>query len=160
MFRPVNFLLFADSACDLGLPWARRHRRTVELNSKIPPKWDLKNSWNWHVILVPATVWQILNVKRRQPETEVMWICRNFHGKTREIATSELIFVADFSNLEPKCDPRPVPVNINYVLSTQVVQLETKGIAISQTIIWVRFSPAGVVSSLPPSTSPPSNSLF
>ena len=112
------------------------------------------------IVLVPATVWQILNVKRRQPETEVMWICRNFHGKTREIATSELIFVADFSNLEPKCDPRPVPVNINYVLSTQVVQLETKGIAISQTIIWVRFSPAGVVSSFPPSTSPPSNSLF
>ena len=65
MFRPVNFLLFADSACDLGLPWARRHRRTVELNSKIPPKWDLKNSWNWHVILVPATVWQILNRKRK-----------------------------------------------------------------------------------------------
>ena len=112
------------------------------------------------IVLVPGTVWQILNVKCRQPETEVMWICRNFHGKTREIATSELIFVADFSNLEPKCDPRPVPVNINYVLSTQVVQLETKGIAISQTIIWVRFSPAGVVSSFPPSTSPPSNSLF
>ena len=35
-------------------------------------------------MLVPATVWQILNVKRRQPETEVMWICRNFHGKTRK----------------------------------------------------------------------------
>ena len=34
---------------------------------------------------------QILNVKRRQPKTEVMWICRNFHGKTPEITLGELM---------------------------------------------------------------------
>ena len=41
---------------------------------------------------MPAMIWQILNVKPRQPETEVMWICRNFHGKTREIPLGELMF--------------------------------------------------------------------
>ena len=35
--------------------------------------------------------------------------------------------------------------SVHKLLSTQVVQLETKGIvAISQTIIWVRLPPAGV----------------
>ena len=53
---------------------------------------DSKNPWNQRIILVPATVWQILNVKCRQPETEVMWCCRNFHGKTREITIGKLMF--------------------------------------------------------------------
>ena len=34
---------------------------------KTPQKLDLKKSWNWQIILVPATIWQILNV---WPETE------------------------------------------------------------------------------------------
>ena len=43
--------------------------------AKIGPKenpsvWDSKNSWNWRILLVPATIWQILNVKRRQPEVD------------------------------------------------------------------------------------------
>ena len=34
---------------------------------------------------------QILNLKRRQLETEVVRICRNFHGKSREIKLGELM---------------------------------------------------------------------
>ena len=39
--------------------------------------------------------------ERRQPETEVIWICRNFHGKTREINLAELMFwrIVDIWNL-------------------------------------------------------------
>ena len=59
-------------------------QRTVGSYCKNPPKTRFKNS--------SATVWQILNVKRRQPETEVMWICRKFHAKTREITLDELMF--------------------------------------------------------------------
>ena len=52
-------------------------------------------------MLVSATIWQILNVKCRQPETEVMWICRNFHGKTRESTLGEFMFwrIFDIWNL-------------------------------------------------------------
>ena len=43
-------------------------------NRQKPVKnWIQKNSWNWRVILVPATVWQILNVIQ-WPETEIKWI--------------------------------------------------------------------------------------
>ena len=45
---------------------------------------------------MPATIWQILNVKHRQPETEVVRIFRNLHGKSREITLGELIFWRDF----------------------------------------------------------------
>ena len=56
-------------------------------------KSDFKNSWNWLVMLLPTTIWQILNIKCvLWPETEVMWICWNLLGKTREITLSELIF--------------------------------------------------------------------
>ena len=42
---------------------------------------------------MPATALRILNIKTMQwLETEVMWICRNLLGKTREITWSELIF--------------------------------------------------------------------
>ena len=41
--------------------------------SKTRQKWDSKSSWNWRVILVPATIWQVLNMKTTQrPEMEVM----------------------------------------------------------------------------------------
>ena len=38
-------------------------RRTVGANSKNPPKINFKKLWDWMVILVLATVWQILKVK-------------------------------------------------------------------------------------------------
>ena len=47
------------------------------------------------ISLIPATVWQILKMKRIQcwPETEIMpEICWNLLGKTREIISSQLIF--------------------------------------------------------------------
>ena len=44
-------------------------------------------SWNWLITFIPATVWQILNMKCVQwPETEIVWICwKQFGKKTREI---------------------------------------------------------------------------
>ena len=42
------------------------------LNSKNPPKMGFKNSWNWLVILMTASIWQILNMKPvRWPEKEI-----------------------------------------------------------------------------------------
>ena len=62
-------------------PRHRRHR-TVGPNRKTLSKIWFKNSWNWLIILVPATIWQVLNMKcTLWPETEVMWICRNFFWK-------------------------------------------------------------------------------
>ena len=44
----------------------------VETTEK-PPTNILKNSWNWLAILIPATVWRILDIKcMRWPETEIM----------------------------------------------------------------------------------------
>ena len=76
---------------------------TVGSYCKNPSKTRFKNLWNWLIVLVPATVWLILNVKLRQEETEVMWICRNFHGKTREITLGRTYILADFWHLEPLC---------------------------------------------------------
>ena len=62
-----------------------RHRQQQQQDAELGhiaknrQKRDSKNSWNRRTILVPATVWQILNVKLRQPETKVIWIWRNFH---------------------------------------------------------------------------------
>ena len=51
---------------------------TVGPNVKNPPKIRLKNSWNWRIVLVPATIWQTLKVKRAQRlKTEVMQIFQN-----------------------------------------------------------------------------------
>ena len=74
-------------------PSWRQHRSLAGPNCKIPPKMWLKNSWNWLVIFISATVWQNFNIICMQwPETEVMWICWNFLRKSREITSSELIF--------------------------------------------------------------------
>ena len=52
----------------------RRRHRTVGPNRKTLSKIWFKNSWNWLIILVPATIWQVLNMKCTiWPETEVMW---------------------------------------------------------------------------------------
>ena len=54
--------------------------------SKTRQKLDWRNSSNWRIIVVTATIWQILDMQSMQwPETEIMWICRNFLVKTREI---------------------------------------------------------------------------
>ena len=55
-------------------------------------KFRLKNSGNWVVILLLATVWQIFDMKSIQsPETEILSIYWEFLDKVREPATSELI---------------------------------------------------------------------
>jgi len=73
----------------------RSRPRTVGSYCKNPPKTRFKNLWNWLIVLVPATVWQILNVKLRQPETEVMRISWNHLGRA--------YVLAEFWHLEPLC---------------------------------------------------------
>ena len=61
------------------------------LNSKSEPKnWLKKNSWNWRIILMPAT---ILNMKGVQkPEMEIKWICWNLFWEKREITSGTLTY--------------------------------------------------------------------
>ena len=67
--------------------------------SKNLPKIRLKNLWNWRVILVPATIWQVLNMKCMEwPETEAFWIYRNF-VKSFHVN----LFLAGFTHLRPMC---------------------------------------------------------
>ena len=40
--------------------------------AKTRQKLNFENSWNWVVILLSATIWQVLNVKPSHSETEVM----------------------------------------------------------------------------------------
>lgn len=44
--------------------------------AKTRQKWNFKNSWNWLIMLVSATIRQVLNVKLRQPKMKVIQICR------------------------------------------------------------------------------------
>ena len=71
----LHFLTGQEAAAAGEVPW----RRTVGSNSKRPAKNEnSKNSWNWRFILVPVTIWQILNMLCiKQLETEATWICRN-----------------------------------------------------------------------------------
>ena len=76
----------------------------VEPNCKNPPKNKFKNSWNCQVILMPATIWQVLNVKCTQsPETEIIDISWNLFGKNSWKHNKWRYFVADFTHLEPLC---------------------------------------------------------
>ena len=53
---------------------------TVRVSRKNMPKNKIKeNPWNWLIIAVPATIWQILNIKYVQwPVMEGKWSIRNF----------------------------------------------------------------------------------
>ena len=90
----------------------RALRHIVGPNIKNPPNIRMKISWNWRIILMPATIWQVLKVKRTQrPKTEVVRICWNLKGKTREITLSELIFggfLAIWNHCAPSLKPRQV----------------------------------------------------
>jgi len=88
----------ATTQCEQCFPivsiYRSQQQHTVRPNSKIPPKVKrTKKSWNWLIILITATVWQILNLKHKymqSPETEMMIICCS--KENREITWSELIF--------------------------------------------------------------------
>ena len=73
----------------------------LDQRPKNPPKIRLKKSWNWLIILMPATVWQILNLKQMQrPETETFQICWNWLQKI--VKSNQVnLFSAEFSHLEP-----------------------------------------------------------
>ena len=88
-------------------PAAAAPHRTVGLTGKNPPNIRVKNSWNWLIILMPATVWQILSMK---------WACNERKRKLCESSETWLekfvrshqvnLFSVGFSHLEPMCARR------------------------------------------------------
>ena len=82
--------------------WPLHH--TVWPNVKNPPKIRLKNSWNWQFIVMPATVWRILNVLQMQlPETENVVNLLKLVLKKLVKSRQENLFLAGFRRLEPLC---------------------------------------------------------
>ena len=70
LFTNIYILLMSPLIADAK---ANQSGRKLGLLAKTRQKldWEL---WNWHVILMPATIWQILNMKWIQwPETEIMF---------------------------------------------------------------------------------------
>ena len=59
-------LKVAKMQCIIRPFFSGRRRHTFGPNYKNSPKMRLKNSWKRRIILVPATVWQTLNVEHRQ----------------------------------------------------------------------------------------------
>ena len=108
----LPYVVLHWSAVNLFLhlpPWWKEQRRllfTVGPSSKNPPKIKFRKFvklTHYLVILMPATLWQILNMKCMQwPETLIKWIWWNLLEKTREITSSELIF-GGFPRLKPLC---------------------------------------------------------
>jgi hypothetical protein len=75
--------------------------------AKSRQKFELKNSWNWQVILIPATVWQVLSIKLIPGNGNRTETCWNLLGKTREIASTELILWGVIMNV---LDRRASPI--------------------------------------------------
>ena len=72
------------------------------LCDKTKTPFRLKNSWNRQIILMPVTVWQVLNMKLiHLPETEMLKY--GLFLFVREITLKWNIFLVDFSHLEPLC---------------------------------------------------------
>ena len=59
--------------------------------SKTCQKLDLKNSWNWGTVLIPAWILPLFSVKLIRGKWKYMSIWWNLLGKTREITLMELI---------------------------------------------------------------------
>ena len=72
-------------------------RNTVGPNRKNPPK-TIKNLGNWQIILMPATVWQILNMNCMQRK-----LCEFAETCLKKIVKSiqTILFSANFSHSEP-----------------------------------------------------------
>ena len=78
--------------------------------AKKPPKMRFKNSWNWWIILAPATIWQVLNVKLRHRKRK---LCK-FDKIFVEILVKVLwvnFFPAGFSHLKPLCAVQHAPLS-------------------------------------------------
>ena len=82
---------------------ATKVRRTVVPNVKNPPKIKFNKFVKLKFILMPAAIWQILNMQCMQwPKTEPFWIWWNLHVKlVRPLGLN--LFSAGFSLLELLC---------------------------------------------------------
>ena len=54
--------------------------RTVGPKSKIPPKIK-KKSWNWRIILLSSTIWQVLNMKYKHRKRKLCQSAETFWSK-------------------------------------------------------------------------------
>ena len=93
--------------CDRrGWRWRQRHatpRLTVGPNSKNSPKIRFENPCNWLIILVPAAIWQLLNMKRMQ-FTEIEVNLLKFCWKLKLVKSRQVnLFLANSGHLEPLC---------------------------------------------------------
>ena len=69
-----------------------------------------KKSGNWLVILMPAIIWQIFDMKDiKSPETKMRPICWELPGNKSWNHNEWTYFLADFNLLEPLCPPVFVP---------------------------------------------------
>ena len=105
-FLPVTlgdlFRWVSQLCCRLSNQPARPS--TARLNCKNPPKIRFKNSWNWWIILVSATIWQVFDVKYTEwPETEAIWICKNLNEKKFMKSHHVNLFLAGFSSFKLVC---------------------------------------------------------
>ena len=85
--------------------YGTRLRLTIGPKCENPPKIDEKHSWNWRIILMPATIWQNFHMKCMHvwPETEIVSICWTLLG--RKIHCLQVnVFSAGFSHLQPLLD--------------------------------------------------------
>ena len=61
----------------------------------------LENSWNWRIILVAATIWQVLNLESTEwSETKIVWTWDKFDLENSWNNIKWTFFLADFSYLE------------------------------------------------------------
>ena len=76
---------------------------TVGRMWKTRQKLDLKKSCNEQIILMPATIWQVLSIKLISRKTEILVNLLKFARKNSWNHINGTYFVADFWHLEPLC---------------------------------------------------------
>ena len=83
----------------------RRQQHIVEPNFKYPPKNKFKKTREIdRSYLLPATIWQVLNVKCTQsPETEIIEISWNFLGKKIVKSQQVTLFCGEFYRFGAQC---------------------------------------------------------
>ena len=84
--------------------WVAVARAQLGQTEKPRQKLDFKKSLNRRIILMPVTVWHILNMEMQPPETEILRIYRKFHSLKKLVKShQEKLFLEDFCSLKLLC---------------------------------------------------------
>ena len=118
------FLVFRISSdSEAGTEWrasAPTHRGSKWLK---PAKNETpKNSWNWCITLMPATVWQILSktlIPGNGNQCTFAKICLEKFVKLHQVRN---LFLAGFSYLEPLCMRRPLRFRGRFSFQNQLLE--------------------------------------